>query len=54
MSDSFTATLARMPELERRIVDRPDGFRILTGERPTGRLHLGVRGHDVIDSGRDA
>lgn len=41
MSDSFTATLARMPELERRIVDRPDGFRILTGERPTGRLHLG-------------
>lgn len=39
--DSFTATAARMPSLERRIADDPSGFRILTGERPTGALHLG-------------
>lgn len=41
MSDSFTATHARMPELERRIADNPTAFRVLTGERPTGLLHLG-------------
>lgn len=41
MSDSFTATHARMPELERRITEDPAGFRVLTGERPTGLLHLG-------------
>jgi len=39
--DSFTATLARMPELERRIAERPGSFRVLTGDRPTGLLHLG-------------
>lgn len=39
--DSFTAALARMPDLERRIADRPGDFRVLTGERPTGMLHLG-------------
>lgn len=41
MPDSFTATRARMPELERRVADNPAGFRIFTGERPTGLLHLG-------------
>lgn len=41
MSDSFTATHARMPELERRIAGNPAAFRVLTGERPTGLLHLG-------------
>ncbi|MEV8517787.1 tryptophan--tRNA ligase [Dactylosporangium sp. NPDC051484] len=30
-----------MPELERRITEHPDAFRVLTGERPTGALHLG-------------
>jgi len=30
-----------MPELERRITEDPAGFRVLTGERPTGLLHLG-------------
>lgn len=39
--DSYAATTARMPELERRIADTPERFRMLTGERPTGALHLG-------------
>lgn len=39
--DSFTATAARMPELREQIARHPDRFRVLTGERPTGRLHLG-------------
>lgn len=39
--DSFTATAARMPALERRIAADPARFRVLTGERPTGALHLG-------------
>ena len=39
--DSFAATVARMPELRARIDQHPDQFRVLTGERPTGRLHLG-------------
>ncbi len=39
--DSFSATAARMPSLERRIADDPGAFRVLTGERPTGALHLG-------------
>jgi tryptophanyl-tRNA synthetase len=30
-----------MPELEARIAADPASFRVLTGERPTGRLHLG-------------
>ena len=39
--DSFTATAERMPELRARIAAHPEQFRVLTGERPTGRLHLG-------------
>jgi tryptophanyl-tRNA synthetase len=39
--DSFSATLARMPELEQRIATEPGHFRVLTGDRPTGLLHLG-------------
>lgn len=39
--DSFAATLARMPDLHRRIAADPGRFRMLTGERPTGLLHLG-------------
>ncbi|MGO4535728.1 tryptophan--tRNA ligase [Leifsonia sp. 2MCAF36] len=30
-----------MPALKERILDAPDQFRVLTGERPTGLLHLG-------------
>ncbi|GAB3806389.1 hypothetical protein GCM10028798_29210 [Humibacter antri] len=39
--DSFVATRSRMPELENRIAARPSSFRMLTGERATGLLHLG-------------
>lgn len=39
--DSFAATAARMPHLRAEITEHPGRFRVLTGERPTGRLHLG-------------
>ncbi|GAA3940230.1 tryptophan--tRNA ligase [Pseudoclavibacter caeni] len=39
--DSFTATASRMPELRRAIREHPERYRVLTGERPTGVLHLG-------------
>lgn len=39
--DSFAATARRMPELEARIAADPARYRVLTGERPTGLLHLG-------------
>lgn len=39
--DSFVATRGRMPDLHRRIAADPSRFRMLTGERPTGPLHLG-------------
>jgi tryptophanyl-tRNA synthetase len=39
--DSFAATRLRMPDLEDRIAADPSVFRVLTGERPTGKLHLG-------------
>lgn len=39
--DSYSATLDRMPQLRADIDDHPQRFRMLTGERPTGRLHLG-------------
>ncbi|MGN6198059.1 tryptophan--tRNA ligase [Humibacter sp.] len=39
--DSFVATRSRMPALEERIRANPSAFRMLTGERPTGLLHLG-------------
>lgn len=39
--NTFTATQERMRALDARITAHPDRFRVLTGERPTGRLHLG-------------
>ncbi|WP_040164584.1 tryptophan--tRNA ligase [Microbacterium gorillae] len=39
--DSFSATVSRMAALEARVASDPGRFRVLTGERPTGRLHLG-------------
>lgn len=39
--DSLTATLERMPRLRADIDADPGRFRMLTGERPTGALHLG-------------
>ncbi|MGW4249507.1 tryptophan--tRNA ligase, partial [Nocardia sp. NPDC004722] len=40
-SDSFSATRDRSDELAAEVAAHPDRFRVLTGERPTGRLHLG-------------
>lgn len=34
-------TDGRAADLERRIAQDPGGFRVLTGDRPTGALHLG-------------
>lgn len=39
--DSYDATLARMPRLRADVNASPGSYRMLTGERPTGRLHLG-------------
>lgn len=39
--DSYDATLARMPRLRADVDANPGNYRMLTGERPTGRLHLG-------------
>jgi tryptophanyl-tRNA synthetase len=41
VSGSLAAALRRSAEIERRIVTEPRSFRILTGDRPTGDLHLG-------------
>jgi tryptophanyl-tRNA synthetase len=41
ISGSLAAALRRSAEIERRIGTEPRSFRILTGDRPTGDLHLG-------------
>ena len=41
ISGSLAAALRRSAEIERRIALEPGRFRILTGDRPTGELHLG-------------
>jgi tryptophanyl-tRNA synthetase len=41
VSGSLAAALRRSAEVERRIGESPHSFRILTGDRPTGDLHLG-------------
>jgi tryptophanyl-tRNA synthetase len=38
---SFAATVERSAEVAAAIATHPDRFRVLTGERPTGPLHLG-------------
>lgn len=38
---SLDRTRLRSLEIEREIATDPSGFRILTGDRPTGRLHIG-------------
>src|SRR5580704_9575943 len=40
VSGSLTAALRRSAEIERRIAVEPRASRILTGDRPTGDLHL--------------
>ncbi|WP_061015411.1 tryptophan--tRNA ligase [Microbacterium sp. CCH5-D1] len=39
--DSFTATAYRSTEVADAVARHPERFRVLTGERPTGALHLG-------------
>ncbi len=38
---SFSATLERSEQLRVDLIERPHRYRVLTGERPTGPLHLG-------------
>jgi tryptophanyl-tRNA synthetase len=39
--DSLAATVRRSEQIEAAISEKPATFRILTGDRPTGYLHLG-------------
>ena len=39
--DTFARAVARSRALETEIAQSPDRFRVLTGDRPTGPLHLG-------------
>jgi tryptophanyl-tRNA synthetase len=41
VAGSLAAALRRSAEVERRVAKEPHSFRILTGDRPTGDLHLG-------------
>lgn len=38
---SLARSMERSAEIERKIATDPSGFRILTGDRPTGHLHIG-------------
>ncbi len=40
-TDSFEANLKRSNETRADIAEHPEKYRMLTGDRPTGRLHLG-------------
>jgi len=40
-ADSFRVTARRSAILEEKVADNPEGFRVLSGDRPTGALHLG-------------
>ena len=39
--ESFIATAQRSAEVAVLVAEHPEHFRVLTGERPTGPLHLG-------------
>ncbi|MFC2601113.1 MAG: tryptophan--tRNA ligase [Treponema lecithinolyticum] len=41
MSDTYKAALERSKKLEADIQKHPKNYRVLTGDRPTGRLHIG-------------
>lgn len=41
MSKSFQETLKRSQQIEQDITNNPSTFRVLTGDRPTGNLHIG-------------
>jgi len=38
---TLEAARARSREIEEQVAAKPEGFRVLTGERPTGALHIG-------------
>jgi tryptophanyl-tRNA synthetase len=40
-NETFEAALARSNDLEDKLKLTPEKFRVLTGDRPTGRLHIG-------------
>ncbi len=41
MNDSFRAAVERSAEIDARIATHPEEFRMMTGDRPTGTLHIG-------------
>ncbi len=41
MNDSFRAAVERSAEIDARIATHPEEFRMMTGDRPTGALHVG-------------
>jgi tryptophanyl-tRNA synthetase len=41
VTDSFSVCAVRSAQIEDQIAQRPGCFRVLTGDRPTGALHLG-------------
>lgn len=41
ISDTYAATLARSKAIEEELKVTPEKFRVLTGDRPTGALHIG-------------
>ena len=38
---SFEAAMERSINLEAELILHPENYRVLTGDRPTGRLHIG-------------
>ena len=47
--DSYSATLKRMPQLRSEVESQPGKYRMLTGERPTGPLHLGHLSGSILE-----
>ena len=41
ISETYAATIARSAEIEEQLKKDPSPFRVLTGDRPTGALHIG-------------
>jgi len=41
VTDSYQASLARSAAIEKRMEEEPGSLRMLTGDRPTGALHIG-------------
>ncbi|WP_231974128.1 tryptophan--tRNA ligase [Pseudonocardia sp. HH130630-07] len=48
-TSSFTAVVDRMPALRREVAADPGAHRVLTGERPTGPLHLGHLAGSIVE-----